>query len=236
MQLLQSFRKCPEDRQRADAAAKTASPTAIGTGGLSSPQSFASVAIGTASSNRIVVVCFQNRKPLGSANGDLATVTIGGVGATKATGTPSTNANATEIWYAPVPTGTTATISVTFSSGFLDGIQPMVGILTGSATTSNSSNQTAAGYPAASTNANTAAITVASGGVAVLCGIADSNSGVSSSWTNATKDVPPNDVGYLANGSGFTGTLAHASASATVTETVTGSGGVSGWVSASFQP
>ena len=113
-------------------------------------------------------------------------------------------------------------------------IAPMVGIITGSATASVSGTQVATppAYPANNNNSNVGAITVATGGVAVLGGFADSHT-VTASYSSSTTDVAGQDFGA---GSGASASTAHATASATVTETVTGSSGVSGWISASFQP
>jgi hypothetical protein len=203
-------------------------------GSLNSPVTFTAANIGTPSSDRVVVIAFGNFKVAGSANGDFSSVTIGGVTATKAAGTASSAQRATEIWYAVVPAGTTGNIVVSFVSGWIDSIAPMVGIITGSATASVSSTQTAVppAYPANSTNSNVGAITVATGGVAVLGGFSDSHT-VTASYSGSTTDVAGQDFGA---GSGASASTAHAVASATVTETVTGSSGVSGWISASFQP
>jgi head-tail adaptor len=75
------------------------------------PIVFSDVAIGDASSDRFVVVAIDNN----SENEGPTSVSIGGVSATKAAGDASeTSPTAqTSIWYANVPTGTTADVSVT---------------------------------------------------------------------------------------------------------------------------
>src|SRR5947209_19773737 len=55
-------------------------------GALNSPVTFTAANIGTASSDRIVVVTFGNYKAASSASGDFSGVTIGGTTATNAAG------------------------------------------------------------------------------------------------------------------------------------------------------
>src|SRR5438094_147388 len=125
-------------------------------GALNSPVTFAGANIGTASSDRIVVVTFGNYKAASSASGDFSAVCVAGVAPTctggvalakAAGGTGTVNRTDVEIWWGLVTNvavpGTTANISVAFSSGFVDSIAPMVGIITGSATASVSSTQVA---------------------------------------------------------------------------------------------
>src|SRR5205823_5493559 len=82
-------------------------------GALNSPVTFTAANIGTASSDRIVVVTFGNYKAASSASGDFSGVTIGGITATKAAGgTGTVNRTDVDIWYALVPIGTRANIVV----------------------------------------------------------------------------------------------------------------------------
>ena len=71
---------------------------------------FSSQAIGTASSDRVVAVGVS----AGNSAAGINTLTVGGVSAVKAI--DATNSTETELWYASVPSGTTADIVVTFSS------------------------------------------------------------------------------------------------------------------------
>ena len=79
--------------------------------GSQSSYTFSSQAIGTASSDRVVVVGVS----AGNSPADVSSMTIGGVGAAHAVS--QTNSTETEIWYATVPTGTTASVVVNFSGG-----------------------------------------------------------------------------------------------------------------------
>jgi hypothetical protein len=215
---------------------KTGTFADIGTGGLSSPQTF-SQNIGTASSTRYVVCTFSSLKAVGSASGDLSAVTAAGIGLNRIAFTPTTNQRATEIWGGPVTTGSGAqNVVASFTSGFIDGIGVTCGTLTGSATTSSSSSVSTVppGYPALNTNINTGSVTVVAGGISIFAGISDGAS--TTAWANGGTSGNQTDSPYTANGNGITATIANGNATASVVETVTGGGGVSGWVSASFQP
>lgn len=74
----------------------------------STPVVFAGLSIGAADTTRIVAVSICH----GPNNGTFTSLTIGGVTATLATGSKqnSTGGVSAEIWYAAVPTGTTATV------------------------------------------------------------------------------------------------------------------------------
>lgn len=102
------------------------SPPAGGGGGLtltyqgsfvsptnqSTPYTQAAAALGTATSDRIVVVGITSAA---TSTGTISTVTVGGVTATQAVNSPSAVVNAlhTQFWYASVPTGSTGDIVVT---------------------------------------------------------------------------------------------------------------------------
>lgn len=105
--------------------------------------SLAAQAIGAASAERVVFVCVGTRNA-----GQLASsITIGGISATKAIGaTDPSGFNAAEIWYAVVPTGTTATVVINYSVA-----PPRIGVsvyaaynlLNGGATTQTGSSSAA---------------------------------------------------------------------------------------------
>ena len=78
--------------------------------GSATAYTFSSQAIGTASSDRVVAVGVS----AGNSAAGINTLTVGGVSAVKAI--DATNSTETELWYASVPSGTTADIVVTFSS------------------------------------------------------------------------------------------------------------------------
>jgi hypothetical protein len=79
--------------------------------GSATAYTFSSQAIGTASSDRVIAVGVS----AGNSPAGVSTLTVGGVSAVKAI--DATNSTETELWYASVPSGTTADIVVTFSSG-----------------------------------------------------------------------------------------------------------------------
>lgn len=79
--------------------------------GSATAYTFSSQAIGTASSDRVVAVGVT----AGNSAAGVSTLTVGGVSAVKAIDV--TNNTEAELWYASVPSGTTADIVVTFSSG-----------------------------------------------------------------------------------------------------------------------
>lgn len=94
-----------------------ASSAVTGTDGTS--HSFATQAIGTAASNRYVIVVISTGQDVGATytNGHPSTVTIGGVSATKLYAPVPTAGDGDGImsmWGALVPTGTTATIAMTW--------------------------------------------------------------------------------------------------------------------------
>lgn len=215
-----------------------ANPTAITGGGITSPATWAGVAIGTASSDRIVAVSFTGLGATNTASSQLSAVTIGGVSATAALQS-ITSSRVAEIWYALVTSGTTATISATVAggSGFIDDLEVAVFTLTGSATASVSGTVTTAAYPNGFSNTNTATIpTIPSGGVAILVGQGDSsNTSVGSfSWNNgATQDYQQR---YAIAGGANVSDHAHSTTSGATTETMTSGNGGSGWVAAVFQP
>ncbi|HUO50194.1 MAG TPA: fibronectin type III domain-containing protein, partial [Candidatus Paceibacterota bacterium] len=151
------------------------------------PVTFSNVNIGTPAANRIVVVGVDNNS--GNNDGGTTAVTIGGVSATKAV-TSATGSDYASIWYATVPTGSTANIVVT--TGSSGGIENM-GILVGTITGSSSPTPVASGSHAAVYDAGdpqivptTGTVTVPTGGVAVVFGRAAYANGVTPIWSTNT--------------------------------------------------
>ena len=114
--------------------------SAVNTSAQSS-YTFSSQAIGTASSDRVVVVGTSGGS---GATDAVSSMTIGGVSAVKAIGI--VNNTGTEIWYATVPTGTTASVVVNWGgtknrSGI--GVWALTGVSgIGATNTSSSSTST----------------------------------------------------------------------------------------------
>ena len=144
----------------------------------SNTATFSNVAIGSAASDRIVVVGVGNSNTTFSP---VTSVTIGGVSASSV-GNHSAFAS---IWWALVPTGTTATIVVSSSDTFeLLGIQ--VAAMTGAAT----SGPTGSSFVGLSYQPDPYAITgvVPAGGIGIVYVSAGSPAGVTPVWTNAIGD------------------------------------------------
>lgn len=77
--------------------------------------SFSTQAIGTAASDRRVIVGVSGTGGVGS-NPAVSSVTVGGISATLLKRQQGSNAQSAELWIADVPTGTTATIAVNWST------------------------------------------------------------------------------------------------------------------------
>lgn len=131
--------------------------------GTANPQQFLSVAIGTAAANRWVIFCAAENN-----NGTVTAADVGGVTATKAADGMVGGVGAT-IWYANVPSGTTATINLT-SGAF----PSLVGIAVGTINTATGTPNTTATEPGGGFNndpqVTTSALTVLTNGVGVMCG------------------------------------------------------------------
>jgi hypothetical protein len=127
-----------------------------------STATFLGANIGTASSNRIVVVCAATR-----IGGPLTGVTIATNPTTlaKASNVGAVNA---EIWYLSVPSGATADIVLTGTAA-LQYIGITVGILTGVTATPNSTALLAYGYNP-DPNTTSSALTILSTGFGIVCG------------------------------------------------------------------
>lgn len=82
--------------------------------GTASSYNFASRSIGTAASNRRVLVGVAGRK--GGTSPTVTAVTVGGVSATELVQAENESANVVAFFMAAVPTGTTATIAVTLDA------------------------------------------------------------------------------------------------------------------------
>lgn len=193
----------------------TDNPTPQNTGTTS--VTFTAVNIGTASADRIVVVLFNSGSAVSTG------MTIGGISATKAV-EESTGISGLQIWYAAVPSGTTANIVVT--SGSAMSIESLlVGKLTGvtAAPAHTSVTTTTSSDPA------TISVNVPSTGFGIV-GIYGAPT-FDNGWTNATLDFSVTDANAVIL------SMAHDSLSGTNTVSA---GGFSGagvhMVSASWGP
>lgn len=96
---------------------------------------FNNMSIGSADANRVIAVAIY-----AGLNGTATSVTIGGVSATKVVGVTGTVA---EIWWASVPTGTTATVAISLSGSAGRCAVSAYRIIPGYSSTPYSSNSTA---------------------------------------------------------------------------------------------
>lgn len=144
--------------------------------------SFSSQAIGTAASDRLVIVAVHWDA---SSSRTISSATIGGVAATVAVQKINSGATPTGVGliYAAVPTGTTATVAVTMSGGVVRmgiGLWTLTGHLSNTPTTTNSSENASSG------TSLSASVTPSAGGV-VVAAFSANNGGINVAWTNVTE-------------------------------------------------
>jgi hypothetical protein len=151
---------------------------------------FASQAIGPASPDRYVIVCIGSRA---NSARSISSVTIGGIAATAVVTANNATAGAdmAAIYIALVPTGTTASVVVTFSGAMLRcviGVYSMV--QNGRATATNTNTATPSGTTPTTT------LTVPSNGSLVAAVWAQSSVSASVTWTGPTEDfdLQPGDT------------------------------------------
>jgi len=142
---------------------------------------YGSLGIGAADTNRAVIICLWTR-----AGTSVSSATIGGVSATQVAGTTAANGTTTlsDMWQADVPTGTTATISVTYSVATQRSALYVYRLV--SATRARSDGQNAKSTAAVTTVTTTTSIPT--GGVGINCG-GQRNTVAIPTWTNATQDA-----------------------------------------------
>lgn len=142
---------------------QTSAPTFTAGNGTTS-QTFSGLSTGTASADRKVDVCF-----FVPSNGPITAVTIGGVSATQESASAASGYEV-ELWDAAVPTGTTANVVVTFTSGSTNNIGVAVGSLTGTTSTPTfqASSILALAYEA-NPAASSPALSLTTGGYIVSC-------------------------------------------------------------------
>ena len=154
----------------------------------SNTATFSNVNIGTAASDRIVVVGVANSNGYGGNDSGIASVTIGGTAATEATSSDP-GQDVASLWYATIPAGTTANIIVTCKSGALFLTDILVGNITGAST----STPTATGVHSLSVNVSdpqvtpyVGSITVPEDGTAVIFAAGGADNNTTATWTNTS--------------------------------------------------
>lgn len=190
---------------------------------------FASQNLGTASSDRYIIVGASGRD-FGTTAKSITSVTVGGVSATEihqAQGT-ATGTTVSGLYIAAVPTGTTGDVVVTFSEVFIKS-----NIALWAATGLDSAYDFASSTTSVS-NALTTDVDVLAGGSAVSLSTSDSNA-LTMSWAGITKDGDMNTAGLFFSISWASDDFA---SSQVVSSTITYSGapGAVSLVSASFSP
>lgn len=150
-----------------------------------------SCAFGAADPNRYIVVFAGSR----ITSGSISSMTIGGVAATQVSGAASSNGSAvTDIWIAPVPTGTNGTISITWSaSNFRTGIS-VYRLVTAHPTANNTQIAETASVV---TTLSLPALTIPTGG-AGISGIYFQAQAPTVTWVNATGDFQTANTSTIA--------------------------------------
>jgi hypothetical protein len=199
------------------AVAITARENGNNSGSLSgSTYTFSNVSIGTAASDRIVVICVSVQ-----ANATISTVTIGGINASlgkEEIYTAATPDVVASIWYAFVPTGTTATVAVTLSAGSDASITISTYEVTGASAVLSDTD----GNNGAAGSISITALTIPTGGGAIFCFTNDTRT-TAVAWTNATEHADAN----IATGSLLRHSTAHTTTAA-VNPTITADGATAG--------
>jgi len=152
---------------------QTDNPAAQATPGTSTV-TFTAVNIGTAVSNRVVVITFTNAGVIATA------MTIGGVNATKAV-EESSRVSSLQIWYATVPSGTTANVVISFPSNPTNCIL-VAGNFNSGASTTPANTQTG---QSALSNTQVLNTTIPTSGFGVM-GIVTLNGVETPTWINMT--------------------------------------------------
>ncbi len=140
---------------------------------------FAAQALGAADGTRQILVCVAGQRL--SSPSAVSSVTVGGITATKLVEQTTGNANdhSCSIWIAPVPTGTTGDVVVTFNTGHLRCAVSVWRAVNSAAT---------AAATASATNSSTAVSTtidVPAGGFAVA--VAFDNGNTTYTWSGLTE-------------------------------------------------
>jgi hypothetical protein len=142
--------------------------------------------IGAADATRIVAIGISGRTP----NLTISSATIGGISATQVSGAGIVESSVmtSDIWYAAVPTGTTATVIVTWSGTPFDTGISTWSIIGSTGAPTTGVNAGAASGPGASANLSLPPYTVPSGGGSFTIYTNRDFGTPSNSWTNATQD------------------------------------------------
>lgn len=162
-------------------------------GSTDNPITFDDVDIGIAAEDRIVPLTLNWRAQTGTTR-TLSGVTIAGIAASRArqqqTGA-SEPVQRAEIWEAPVPTGTTAQVVLTFNDTTETNISLSSFSITGAASPASTAN----GATNNSATSIAADFTLPADGVAVFAGV-NGEQGLAATWTNATEHQDANTTTF----------------------------------------
>lgn len=180
---------------------------------------FASQNLGTASSDRYILVAVNSRA-LGATAFNASTVTVQGISATQIVNASSTSTNSTmaAIWRAAVPTGTTGDVVVTLNKSALRCSVALYSATGIDAAANDTDTSTA--------NPGAVSIDIPADGFAVACNAAGTTT-TFATWTNLTEDYEQLTEGYKSTSAsdGFastqTGLAVSCEWSGTVTEPAT---------------
>lgn len=142
------------------------------------PKTFSGVDIGTASSDRIVIVGFNGIPP--ASGRAVSAVTIAGVAAASCCTGFSDGERVLEFWAAAVPTGATGDIVVTYNNTMFNiaaSVWATTGVTSAAATAAGSS----------SADPGSVSLDISAGGIALGIG-GQATNGPSAAWTNLTED------------------------------------------------
>jgi hypothetical protein len=172
--------------------------------------SYGSLAIGVADANRVVAIGVWVR-----GAGNVASMTIGGVTATQVSSAAAANPSTTfsDIWYAAVPTGTTAAVSVTYSAAAIQSIVWAYRIITSTPTPTGAN----AADPNLASISTTLSVPPGGGGMNVYGSRNQTPS--TPTWTNAVAD---NTQAFSGHGVGAATTTGTGSITVTAAALVTG--------------
>lgn len=160
---------------------RTANPAGAGSG---TTITYSGVAIGTASVDRIVVVCVGTEL----SSGTPSSATIGGV-TMSSTALASFGAMGARIFYLPVASGTTADIAVTFGASQGSTTQHLcVYAVTGAAVESSGTNTSTDMDVTAPLTTGSLTIRASGGFIGIAAG-ATNAAGGNKTWANATEDL-----------------------------------------------
>jgi hypothetical protein len=149
---------------------------------------FSGASIGTASSDRLVVVCAMINAQSITTYG-ISSVTIGGSAATLAVS--SSLGKNSAIFYRLVPTGTTATIVVSLSGSGTPG-RCAVGVFAVTGYTNSTPEVVGSAYSDTSVSSLSVPINVSSGAAAIACCYVGSNA--TSTWTSPMVEAFDNPI------------------------------------------